>query len=89
MQTLILKDMNEARNLEYKYLIRGCDGSEKWEELPNRKVDLSCYFDYKMTNIVTLKDLGFGIEGNPTVDLVFGSDIEATFKHEHHFDILQ
>ena len=80
--------MNEARNFEYKYLIKTSEGTEIWEDIPNRKIDLSCYFDYKMTNIVTINDTAFGSDLPPSTDLVFGSDIEATFKHEH-FDILR
>jgi len=88
--TISLNDMNEARFLEYKYIKRNKNDPMvwTWEEIPNRKLDLSCYFDINKVNHITIHDSGFNQDCEPDLDLIFAEDIETEIiqGHSHKWD---
>ena len=64
--------MNQARDIEYKYLIKSKNGKMQWEDKEatnavnegfnqssNRRVDVSHYFDHRKFNHVVIEDMGF------------------------------
>lgn len=57
---LFLSEMNETRQLEYKFLIKSDDGSDiQWQAGPNRTVDLSHAFEYRKRNRVEVRNSSF------------------------------
>lgn len=77
--------MNNARKIEYKYIIQKDDFSDDtvWESnkkgayTKNRIVDLSCYFDYNHENHVIIEDQGFNNFGPPHIRCIYEDDIES------------
>lgn len=75
-----LKEMNDARFLEYKYIKRCRVDPEKtylWECVGNRKIDISCFYDYHQENRVVITDFCFNdAYHEPEVQVYFEKDIE-------------
>lgn len=86
-------DMNQARDIEYKYLIKSSQKST-WEDkdgaqsvkdphygthCSNRKVDVSCYFDSRKFNHVVIEDMGFNNFSKPTLHVIYEDDVESSY----------
>ena len=55
----------------------------RWEPGPNRKLDLSVYFDYKQVNHVIVDDYEYGVVKSPrNLRLHLANDIEHTLTRK-------
>lgn len=50
-----------------------------WESIDNRKLDLSCYFDYHKVNRVIITDKAFNNNTVPSdIEVIFAGDVEES-----------
>ena len=89
---IYVADMNQARDIEYKYLIKSGNGTTQWEDKDhpqavkegyqssaNRKIDVSCYFDHRKFNHVVIEDMGFNNFLRPEFHVIYQDDVESSY----------